>query len=223
MPTQMKNHWIYPVVPAVLGAIGLTVLSGFSGQTIIAAVVVLISGIVGSVLQGRQQAADIQFVITATLTEAEAAFKKEVEVYLQSLHTLGSDVMPVLVRNVETGRSQMETAIVELMVRFTGIVDKLDAALKASDAASDGMDSGLAGVFASGEKELSAVVSSLRTAMEQNEAMMTEIHGLLHFITELENMAADVAEIADQTNLLALNAAIEAARAGDAGRWGIPG
>jgi methyl-accepting chemotaxis protein len=126
--------------------------------------------------------------------------------------------MPVWVRHVETGRSQMESAIVDLMVRFSGIVEKLDAALKASEAASVGMDGGMASVFASGETELGAVVSSLREAMQHKKTMLAEIHGLLHFIVELEKMAADVAGIADQTNLLALNAAIEAARGGQFGK-----
>jgi len=65
---------------------------------------------------------------------------------------------------------------------------------------------------------LRVVVSSLREAMQHKKTMLAEIHGLLHFIVELEKMATDVAGIADQTNLLALNAAIEAARAGEAGR-----
>jgi methyl-accepting chemotaxis protein len=112
----------------------------------------------------------------------------------------------------------MEAAIIDLATRFSGIVDRLDAALKASEAAAEGMEGGLAGVFADGEKELGAVIASLRDAMQHKEIMLSEINELLHFIAELEKMAADVAGIADQTNLLALNAAIEAARAGEAGR-----
>ena len=218
MPSRLKNYWIYPAIPAMPGVIGLAVLGDFTWQAIIAAVVVMLAGIAGGVLLVKKHTADTEFVIATTLAEAEAAFKEEAAAYLRSLKTLGSDVMPVWVRNVETGRSQMEAAIVDLMVRFSGIVEKLDAALKASEAASEGMDGGMAGVFASGETELGAVVSSLREAMQHKKTMLAEIHGLLLFIGELEKMAADVAGIADQTNLLALNAAIEAARAGEAGR-----
>ena len=218
MPSRLKNYWIYPAIPTVPGVIGLAVLGDFTWQAVVAAVVVLAAGIAGSVLLAKKLSTDTEFVIATTLAEAEAAFKEEAAAYLRSLKTLGSDVMPVWVRNVETGRSQMEAAIVDLMVRFSGIVEKLDAALKASEAASEGMDGGMASVFASGETELRAVVSSLREAMQHKKAMLEEIHGLLHFIEELEKMATDVAGIADQTNLLALNAAIEAARAGEAGR-----
>ena len=168
-------------------------------------------------LDARQDA-DNQAAQEAAQAVSSAAFRAQTSEYLRSLQTLGSDVVPVWVRHVETGRSQMETAILDLMLRFSGIVDKLDAALKASEAASEGIDGGLVNIFASGEKELGAVVSSLRDAMQHKETMLAEINELLHFIAELEKMAIDVAGIADQTNLLALNAAIEAARAGEAGR-----
>lgn len=218
MATSLKKYWIYPAIPAVLGVIGLAVLGGFSWQAAAAAVVVLFSGIAGSVLLSRQCVADAESVRAEALAKADAAFKMEATAYLRSLQTLGNDVVPVWARHVETGRNQMETAIIDLMVRFSGIVDKLDAALKASEAASEGMGGGLASVFASGEAELGAVVNSLRDAMQHKEAMLAEIQGLLGFIVELEKMSADVTGIADQTNLLALNAAIEAARAGEAGR-----
>lgn len=218
MTIRQKNYWVYPVIPAVLGGIGLAVLGGFTWQSAVAVLVVLFSGITLSILLVKQHAADTESGITTTLSEAEAAYKKEAAAYLKSLQTLGSDVMPVWVRNVETGRSQMEAAIIDLMARFSGIVTKLDESLKASQAASEGIDGGLVGVFDSSEKELGVVVSSLHDAMQHKSAMLSEIHGLLNFIVELKKMAADVAGIADQTNLLALNAAIEAARAGEAGR-----
>ena len=218
MATSLKNYWMYPAIPAVLGVIGLAVLGGFTWQVAVAAGVVVLSCIAACVLLAKQHAADTGSAITATQEKADAAFKTDTTTYLRSLQTLGSDVVPVWARHVETGRNQMETAIIDLMVRFSGIVDKLDAALKASEAASEGMGGGLASVFASGETELGAVVNSLRDAMQHKEAMLTEIQGLLSFIVELEKMSADVTGIADQTNLLALNAAIEAARAGEAGR-----
>lgn len=215
---MVTKYWVCPAVPAALGVIGLAVLGGFTWQAAVAVLVVLLSGIAASILLVRQHAADIESVREATLAEADAAFRAQTTDYLRSLQTLSSDVVPVWVRHVETGRSQMETAIIDLMVRFSGIVEKLDAALKASESASEGIDGGLVSVFAGSEKELGEVVSSLRAATQHKDAMLAEINELLHFIVELEKMAIDVAGIADQTNLLALNAAIEAARAGEAGR-----
>lgn len=218
MSTTLKKYWTYPAIPTVLGVIVTVVLGDFSWQAFAAAGVLLVSGIIVGALLVRQHAADIELVRKSTLAQADAAFMAQASAFLQSLQALGSDVVPVWVRHVEIGRSQMETAIIDLMVRFSGIVDKLDGALKASEAASEDMDGGLVSVLASGEKQLGAVVGSLRDATQHKDAMLAEINELLHFIAELEKMAIDVAGIADQTNLLALNAAIEAARAGEAGR-----
>lgn len=218
MSTTLKKYWTYPAIPAVLGVIVTVVLGDFSWQGFAVAGVLLLSGIIVGALLVRQHAADIELVRKSTLAQADAAFMAQASAFLQSLQALGSDVVPVWVRHVEIGRSQMETAIIDLMVRFSGIVDKLDGALKASEAASEDMDGGLVSVLASGEKQLGAVVGSLRDATQHKDAMLAEINELLHFIAELEKMAIDVAGIADQTNLLALNAAIEAARAGEAGR-----
>jgi len=218
MFTRSRNYWIYPVAPAVLGTMGFMLHSDFSWQAVMVALTAVFFGIAGAVLLARQHAADNRYLVSTTLKDAETAFKEEALVYLESLKTLGSDVIPAWVSNVEAGRSQMESAIVDLMVRFSGIVDQLDEALKTSEAASAGMGGGLANVFTSGETRLRIVVGSLRETMHNKETMLTEIHGLVHFIAELEKMALDVEGIADQTNLLALNAAIEAARAGEAGR-----
>ena len=212
------KYWIYPALPAALGIISVAVLGGFNWQVGVAILLVLLSGVAGGVLLDARQAADSKAAQQAAQAVSNAAFRAQTSEYLRSLQTLGSDVVPVWARHVETGRSQMETAILDLMLRFSGIVDKLDAALKASEAASEGIDGGLVSVFASGEKELGAVISSLRDAMQHKETMLAEINELLHFIAELEKMALNVAGIADQTNLLALNAAIEAARAGESGR-----
>ena len=218
MFTRLNKYWLYPVIPAVLAGVSLAVLSGPGLPVAVVVVVVLFAGLAVSLLQGKQHSAAMQLARNTARAEAEAVFSAQTTDFLCGLQTLGNDVVPVWVRQVESGRSQMEAAIVELMMRFSGIVGKLDAALSASEAASEGIDGGLVSVFSRSERELGAVVSSLRDSMQQKEHMLSEINGLLHFISKLEKMAIDVAGIADQTNLLALNAAIEAARAGEAGR-----
>jgi methyl-accepting chemotaxis protein len=115
----------------------------------------------------------------------------------------------------------MEVAVRELAARFSGIVDKLDESVAASNAARGSMDDGskgLVAVFAQSETELGAVVRSLATSLRSKTAMLEKIQGLTQFIQQLQKMAADVGRIAGQTRLLSLNAAIEATRVGELGR-----
>lgn len=150
---------------------------------------------------------DLMVRFSGIVDKLDAAYQIEVAAYLRSQH----GVMPTWVRNIETGRNQMETAIIDLMVRFSDIVGKLDATLKASKSVSQGI--GLISVFSSDEVELRA-----HETMRCHEFILAEISNLLQLITELEKMAIDVENIADKTSLLALKATTEAEHAGETGR-----
>lgn len=145
------------------------------------------------------------------------ALQQSIREHLESLQQLGAQVMPVWSGQIETSRSQMETAIAGLSMRFASIVDRLNRATEMSELSGDA-NAGLMGVFGSSKQELDTVVVSLKSAMDSKSTMLARIKELEKFTEELDAMAADVARIAQQTNLLALNAAIEAARAGEQGR-----
>ncbi|MGG5283859.1 methyl-accepting chemotaxis protein [Pseudomonas viridiflava] len=130
--------------------------------------------------------------------------------------------MPIWAKQVESSRQQTETAIVELTSRFTGISERLQETVQASQLAAGELDGqnadGALKVLAQSDSELSQVIDSLKATQASRDETLTQVRSLTAYTGELRTMAADVAAIAAQTNLLALNAAIEAARAGEAGR-----
>ena len=136
--------------------------------------------------------------------------------YLASRRAFGTEVAGVWTSHIDASRGQMETAVVALVERFSGIVTRLGQALDASGTARNGDN--IVAAFAASEKELRSLLDMLAGAAASKQQMLQKIEGLQEVTATLQKMAADVASIAWQTNLLALNAAIEAARAGEAGR-----
>lgn len=212
--------WPYVLVPVLVACAGAAAIAGFTWQTAVLALAILIvAGICGVLLQ-RSLTFAIERRIAHERAEVAATLKAEAERYADGLQALGTDVLPVWSRQIELSRAQMEEAICELTAQFAGIVEKLEAAVGASGVAAKDLGGGgsTVSVFTTCETRLNEVVASLKAAMHNKRTMLTEVNGLLDFIVELKQMAVDVAGIADQTNLLALNAAIEAARAGEVGR-----
>jgi methyl-accepting chemotaxis protein len=142
--------------------------------------------------------------------------------YLASRRAFGADVADVWTSHIDASRDQMETAVVALAERFSGIVTRLGLALDASGTERNGGNGGnrdsIVDAFAASEHELRSLLDMLAGAAASKQQMLGKIEGLQSVTAHLQEMAADVASIAWQTNLLALNAAIEAARAGEAGR-----
>ena len=216
-----QSLWVHLFTPIIIAVAGVLLVADISWLVLALAAVVIAAGVVCGVLLQRSLEQSVARREAAARAETERELRRETKSYVTSLETMSGDLLPVWMRQVELGRSQMEEAVVELTTRFAGIVDKLDAATRASDAAAETVESGgggLVSVFASCENRLNEVVSTLRAAMQDKQSMLGEVNGLAAFISELKQMAVDVAVIADQTNLLALNAAIEAARAGEVGR-----
>ncbi len=126
------------------------------------------------------------------------------------------DALPILGRQVETARSQTDNAIVALSERFSRIVQRIEAALLASQGTAE--DGDLGAIIAQGRTDLVQVMADLKAVQESRSSLAGEIRGLLVHIDQLRSMATEVEMIAFQTNMLSLNAAIEAAHAGEAGK-----
>ena len=191
----------YSALIAVAGAIAIVPLAGWQWHGWLIAAVLVVCG-VGLGLRGAT---------------AQAA-GSSLDAYLASRQQFGDEVAGVWASHIGASREQMESAVVALVDRFSGIVVKLEQALNASGEARNRDGGGIVEVFAGSERELRSLLDTLASAASSKSAMLEKIQGLQQITTQLQKMAADVASIAMQTNLLALNAAIEAARAGEAGR-----
>jgi len=218
---HFSNGWIYPLVPAVLGAAALPLMGGGAMVNLLTAACLVAVGVVSGALLTKRHAAALQAAIAEKEQSYQETYSADVESFLNGMSGLENEVTSLWVKQIETGRTQSEQAMIELTGRFSGIVDKLDEAVKASSLSADTVDSaeGLVTVFAKGKAGLQEAIGYLRTAMRDKDAILTgNIGPLAQYIDQLKGMAASVSKIADQTNLLALNAAIEAARAGESGR-----
>jgi methyl-accepting chemotaxis protein len=152
-------------------------------------------------------------------TPAGSGHRVTADGYLASRRAFGADVADVWTSHIDASRDQMETAVVALVERFSGIVTRLGLALDASSTQRNGGNgASIVDAFAASEQELRSLLDMLAGAAASKQQMLGKIEGLQEVTAHLQKMAADVASIAWQTNLLALNAAIEAARAGEAGR-----
>ncbi|HEX8962019.1 MAG TPA: methyl-accepting chemotaxis protein, partial [Rhodocyclaceae bacterium] len=137
---------------------------------------------------------------------------------ISGLERLYEHLLPVWSRQIELVRSHTEASAQDLVARFAGLVQRLEATLAASGAGLGTEGGGMVGLLGESEAELKGILASLRSAFEVKENLLREVSALSRFTGELKKMAEEVGEVAKQTNLLALNAAIEAARAGDVGR-----
>jgi methyl-accepting chemotaxis protein len=217
---QFMFFYLCTVVPATLGALVLLVTGGVGLVNGVIAAGLVAAGAVSGMVATKRQAAREQAALTSQRQELESVWQTEMGHYLDSLERFGSEVALLWAKHIETGRSQSEEAMIDLTNRFSGIVNRLEEAVNASNLSADSVDSaqGLSAVFGRSETRLQAVIQSLRAALSNKDNLLHEVGQLVQFIDQLKDMAVGVAQIADQTNLLALNAAIEAARAGEAGR-----
>ncbi|KUL41406.1 methyl-accepting chemotaxis protein [Actinoplanes awajinensis] len=132
----------------------------------------------------------------------------------QDLTRFAGSVAPVWSAQIDSSRTQMESAVSQLTETFAGIVEHLDTVLTSSSGV---LDEGQGGAFDRSRERLGIVVGTLDDALTGKREALAELHSLLSLNEELRQMSGEVTRIASQTNLLALNAAIEAQRVGAAG------
>ena len=185
---------------------------GIAAGVLLLAAALLLAPAVGAEAQAVPVAASLP-VPEAPAEELRAPFDREAEELLPQILDLYSG-------HVGLASSQLEEAVRDLALRFSGMVSRIGGALEASRRAGGG-DAGeesVSATLAHSEQELNRILGTIKDALARRELLVRGVSGLSRFAEELQTMAAEVEGIAQQTNLLALNAAIEAAHAGAAGR-----
>lgn len=148
-------------------------------------------------------------------TATPAVDAEAVAAYVDGFAQFGREVAPLLSRNLESSRSQMEVAVNALVGRFADIASLLDIALRDSQ----GAVGGSAGhTVEASRRQLGEVVGALASTLERKRESLERMRVLLELNDRMREMTSEVERIASQTRLLSLNATIEASRAGDAGR-----
>ncbi|WP_122469105.1 methyl-accepting chemotaxis protein [Pseudomonas viridiflava] len=223
-PGQSHPRFLwFPLVPVIPAIAWILTQSGTSSANLAACVVLAIIGVGAGAWSARSQREQAVRLTADALTQHQANDTAiSAKASRAQLNEVLLGAMPIWAKQVESSRQQTETAIVELTSRFTGISERLQETVQASQQAAGELDGqnadGALKVLAQSDSELSQVIDSLKATQASRDETLTQVRSLTAYTGELRTMAADVAAIAAQTNLLALNAAIEAARAGEAGR-----
>ncbi len=206
-----------PMAMGLLGA-GASVLGGGESGIYIAACLTGIA-VLGGVVLGKATRAALATARLRAQTDCLAGLPPPPR-HLPGLDDLCGRVLPIWNRHIETARSQTETSLTNLSIRFADINDRLDSALGVHRNSTDNTAGGdnIMALLETGQGDLVSMLATLRAGLKAKEDMLERIHAVSQFSDELKTMAGAVSAIASQTNLLALNAAIEAARAGEAGR-----
>ena len=211
---------LYCIVPSIVYAMIIVYIDGLNIRTIEQiSILITGSGIFAYFLLE-------QFSKYMMRTEEEIHNKchhdsmEMIKPFISTLSNIGDEVTLIWARQIETGRAHTEESVIRLTERFNGIVARLDEAVQASEitGGSNYTEASIMEVLQESDKKLRGIIEALKLAMQNRDALISEVESLLQYIDELKEMGDAVTNIAKQTNMLALNAAIEAVRAGEYGR-----
>ncbi|WP_440062414.1 methyl-accepting chemotaxis protein [Pseudomonas syringae] len=224
--TAAQSHprfiW-FPLIPVIPAVAWILTQSGTRPAGLVACAALVAIGVGAAFWAAQSQRNEVRRAVTQALDHHQAHSAQTAATATSAqLNEIFLGAMPIWAKQVESSRQQTETAIVELTDRFTGISERLQETVQASQHAAGELDGqnadGALKVLSQSDSELSQVIDSLKATQASRDQTLSQVRNLTAYTGELRTMAADVAAIAAQTNLLALNAAIEAARAGEAGR-----
>jgi methyl-accepting chemotaxis protein len=196
-------------VPVVLGLAGASfalLLGQATPPSIVCTLMLLAAGAASAHYLNRAHIADLVKAMRAGADDSS---------HLRKLCERG---LPVWARQIQTSRETADQAMANLTRNFGDMVERLSATLSAakySVSDENGRAEDVVAIINRSEAQLARVVEVLQELHHSKDAILEQVRG---YAGSLQDMAADVRQIALQIRLLALNGAIEASRAGEAGK-----
>ncbi|PPD35764.1 MAG: hypothetical protein CTY19_01595 [Methylomonas sp.] len=215
--TQHSKASFY-ILPASLGLIcgfSLTLMAGLNLISILLTIAFVIAGLlIGLFLLSKQTS---ELAANNTHWQHDETVKLgDVTAYVTELERLFVQVVPILLRQVETSRTHTEKEVTVLTNRFAAMVEQLNSIITGTGHGENSRN--IDTIFDESRAALTAVLKALSQIQDVEHAVVDEVRKLSTHTHQLDTMAQEVRKVAEQINLLALNAAIEAARAGENGR-----
>ncbi|MEO8039565.1 MAG: hypothetical protein ABI794_12410 [Betaproteobacteria bacterium] len=174
--TALKT--VAPLAPVVVGAVAILAFAGIHWPSLLAAAAIVVSGIWMSRLAAGWVIADTRARCERESADLQCARHASTVQYFDSLQAVGTQVAPAWSQNVELARQQIEQEIVGLTGRFSGIVQRLQAAVSGSDSVAgdaSGKGSGVVPVFAEAQQVLTGIIATLRSAHVEKQRLLEEV------------------------------------------------
>ena len=218
IPDTQESKTVFYILPASLGLISGFSLIALTGLNWISGLLTVVFGIAGlfiGIFLLNQQTSQLS-ANNNYWQKDERSKLDDVNAYATELERLFVQVVPILLRQVETSRTHTENEITVLTNRFASMVEQLNNIISGTGHGDKGRD--IDSIFDESRTALTAVLKALSQIQDVEHAVVEEVRKLSTHTYQLDTMAKEVRKVAEQINLLALNAAIEAARAGENGR-----
>lgn len=198
-------HFALPLVLGLAGAVVALVFGEASLASLLCALLLLGASAAGGHYLQRSHLAGLAGARHAAADDPS---------HLRKLCVRG---LPVWTRQIQTTREASDQAVASLTRNFGDIVERLGATLAAAKHSVGGNGDGkdVLAVIRNSESQLARVVEVLQELHRSKDSILEQVRS---YAGSLQEMAADVRQIALQIRLLALNGAIEASRAGEAGK-----